>query len=1189
MEGRGKPQRRLPAPHYPRNTLESTHTPSFEPPPNFEPQKTSTFTSGYVEKRGKLLSTVKQQEPEPARESRKDSAQLEDSSSLFSYVLSSPISVQAFSSTPSKPIVSRTKANMAVEREPPEASGYPQKDSPAFAAVNKPQFGSATPLQNRLASGGVFNIPKQRPEHHREHPKAQPPFSHQARDYVDHSVHQSRPQQLLSRPYQNVDNDVIEISKPTNLSAWNQQLPSKPYQYADNDVVEISKPTNLPAWNRYLPPLTLYGSNQQSSTSNQNNKCSGGTFVDRFITQNQDSGILNPDAAILDDKFGAADPYTYMQASHATENIKALLEGAFEEEEDKPRTRNLKKRAEVAVTSVTNKLQGIDISPKARIDKVSEEDENEDDDDGTVEGLTIKLLPHQVDGVDWMKDKETGAKKVKGVLPKGGILADDMGLGKTIQSITLILLNPRPPKTSSLETNKKSLSNTVDKGTLIVAPLALIKQWEAEIKSKIADTHKLRVCVHHGPQRTKRWSDLQKYDVVITTYQILVSEHGGSSERDDGPKIGCFGVHWYRLILDEAHTIKNRNAKASQACCKLRSEYRWCLTGTPMQNNLDELQSLIKFLRIKPYNDLSIWKEQITRPMREGRGGLAMRRLQYYLRAFMKRRTKDVLKQEGALSAGGKPDTNGSNSSGFKITERRVENVEVEFSPDEQKFYTRLEHRADKSIERMMHSAKLNYANALVLLLRLRQACNHPKLVGGSMANDRDALTTGQAAGSQTPRKSKIAEKEIDDLADLLGGVSVETKQCDVCQIDLNQEEAASGLIRCSECESDLRSHEQISKKGKKAHKKREVGATSRVKLEKQDSGRARSKRVVHDSDEEADGEWLVAKDQRKSPHLGKAGGTDDEDAEGGGESLASSDTDSSDESVQTIGGKPRKKVSTAGSDEDENSVSESLEADSDGDSASSNPDDASQSSRITTSAKITRLLKILHRESAQYKFIVFSQFTSMLDLIEPFLRRDDLEFTRYDGSMRNDLREASLERLRNDQNTRILLCSLKCGSLGLNLTAASRVVILEPFWNPFVEEQAIDRVHRLNQTVDVTIYKLTIANTVEARILALQEKKRELAAQALEGGKAAAGKLSMKDVLALFRRDAEHDDRNGTTEHDGLVTKTHMLPASDGGSGSRMRNEGSDKGRQWVRATPPTMAKERRDRRDEGVYGRRW
>lgn len=72
-----------------------------------------------------------------------------------------------------------------------------------------------------------------------------------------------------------------------------------------------------------------------------------------------------------------------------------------------------------------------------------------------------------------------------------------------------------------------------------------------------------------------------------------------------------------------------------------------------------------------------------------------------------------------------------------------------------------------------------------------------------------------------------------------------------------------------------------------------------------------------------------------------------------------------------------------------------------------------------------------------------------MLDLIEPFLKRERYVFTRYDGSMRNDLREQSLHRLRTDKRTRVLLCSLKCGSLGLNLTAASRVVIMEPFWNP--------------------------------------------------------------------------------------------------------------------------------------------
>src|SRR5258708_26760993 len=131
---------------------------------------------------------------------------------------------------------------------------------------------------------------------------------------------------------------------------------------------------------------------------------------------------------------------------------------------------------------------------------------------------------------------------------------------------------------------------------------------------------------------------------------MLVFEFGSSSTDTNSLKVGCFGLHWYRVILDEAHTIKNRNAKATIACCALRSHYRWCLTGTPMQNNLDELQSLIKFLRIKPYDELKNWKDSITGPMKNGRGGLAMKRLQYFLKAFMKRRTKDVLKKEGALN-----------------------------------------------------------------------------------------------------------------------------------------------------------------------------------------------------------------------------------------------------------------------------------------------------------------------------------------------------------------------------------------------------------------------------------------------------------------------------------------------------------------------------------------------------------
>lgn len=1049
------------------------------------------------------------------------------------------------------PFDSPPPLEMVVEQEPPRAT--PQRPpQPGFQGARQPKFGEPSPLHNRLQPNNVFNVPKPnqpRPEHHR------PAFS----------AEESHPQRPTA-----IGHKVVDPFQP--------HQPIQPRH--DHDVVEIPRPANAPAWDIYSRPAPTFSTGGFASVNAYQKP-----FIDLTKPHPQDSH--DSDAALFCDRFGAVDPYMYVDAGQATENIKALLEGAFEDEEDKPRTRGRKKKVEAAVVGLTDKLQGLGVKSDEskenhnHHEELGEEDEVEDD--GTVEGLKVKLLPHQVDGVAWMRNKEVTTKKKNGILPKGGILADDMGLGKTIQSIALLLTNPRPPNSATTSvTDKKAIPATVGKNTLVVAPLALIKQWEAEIKNRVSDSHKLRVCVHHGPQRTKRFEDLKKYDVVITTYQILVSEHGSSSEREDGPQAGCFGIHWYRTILDEAHTIKNRNAKATKACYALRAEYRWCLTGTPMQNNLDELQSLIKFLRIKPYNDLTIWKDQITRPLSQGKGGVAIKRLQFYLKAFMKRRTKDVLKQKGALNPGGKPSKDGQ-SNGFKITARNIESVEVDFSPEERRFYDRLEQRTDRSLEQMMGGEKMNYASALVLLLRLRQACNHPQLVGGSMAKDRDALTTGRAVGTQSPRKSKPADNDMDEMADLLGNMSMQTKQCDVCQIELNKAEVSAGSIRCAECDEDLAA-QKLGKEKSRRKKHTKHHSSAKIKSEKSQT-RAPKKRnvILDDSDEDEDAGWIVPEHQRLSLGLGKAGGTDDENVEGGGESLASDDTNSEDESeIQVLGSRQPKVISLDTEDEEDNKCygSEGTE-DRDGeDDEVSSTDSESSLASITTSAKIQHLLKILNRESSNHKFIVFSQFTSMLDLIEPFLERDGLVFTRYDGSMRNDLREANLERLRNNSKTRILLCSLKCGSLGLNLTAASRVVILEPFWNPFVEEQAIDRVHRLNQTLDVTVYKLTVAGTVEARILELQEKKRALANAAIEGK--AVGKLSMKDILNLFKRDAEHDGRHDVDPTLGAKTKVLTTDGMRSGSG----NIGSNEGEQSRRVSPPVFGK---PRQEDSVYGRRW
>lgn len=828
-------------------------------------------------------------------------------------------------------------------------------------------------------------------------------------------------------------------------------------------------------------PQQMFGSMGTVSGGYQDSN--GNSYASKYKNNYIDL-TLNPSYA------PTADPYTYVDPAKAQEDLKALLEGAIEDEDDKPRTRSRKKKQDADVGGLLDKLKGLNVDD----DKSGAVSDYEDD--GTVEGINVKLLPHQIDGLEWMTGRELGTKKKGAVVPKGGILADDMGLGKTLQSISLILSNSKPTDGEILEQRK--IPSGVEKCTLVVAPLALIRQWELEIKDKVEKSHELKVCVHHGPSRTKRFADLKKFDVVITTYQILVSEFGNSSmDSESGVKVGCFGLHWYRVILDEAHTIKNRNAKATQACYHLRSQYRWCLTGTPMQNNLDELQSLIKFLRIKPYDHLPTWKDQIDRPMKNGRGDVAIKRLRHYLTICMKRRTKDILKKEGALNPGGKPSAPGAASTtGFKVTERKIEKVLAEFSPEERTFYTRLEQRTDASIEQMMEG-KVNYASALVMLLRLRQACNHPKLVGGKLTKDSEALSTDTANAS----KSKAKDSQVDDLADMFGDLGVGTKKCEVCQLDLGKQAVSDGAIYCLDCEKDLAdvaglgaARKEKKKKSKhfkeiKEEQKAKRKPKNRLVVEESDDEdtqafrkqrnravvedsddeneklvrKPRNRAVVEDSDDEdEEGSWIVGEDKRGPVKLGKAGGTDDENAEGGGRWLNSEDEDDDDSEadetfpdVENI--KPKKtKKEVIKLDSDISDSETASDSDSDSDSASEVEDELQSSSdedahlaTIVASTKITHLLKILGKEAAEHKFIVFSQFTSMLDLIEPFLRQKGFKYTRYDGKMRNDMREASLSKLRNDKSCRVLLCSLKCGSLGLNLTAATRVVILEPFWNP--------------------------------------------------------------------------------------------------------------------------------------------
>jgi len=167
------------------------------------------------------------------------------------------------------------------------------------------------------------------------------------------------------------------------------------------------------------------------------------------------------------------------------------------------------------------------------------------------------------------------------------------------------------------------------------------------------------------------------------------------------------------------------------------------------------------------------------------------------------------------------------------------------------------------------------------------------------------------------------------------------------------------------------------------------------------------------------------------------------------------------------------------------------------------------------SSSKLELLMEVLDEAVAEgHKMLVFSQWTSLLDLVEPHLEAAGFGFARIDGSTRN--RGDVVDRFQSRDGPPILLASLKAGGVGLNLTAADHVFILDPWWNPFAEDQAADRTHRIGQDRPVSVYRLVAEDTVEERILALQERKREIAAAAL-GAADGATALTREDLLALL------------------------------------------------------------------------
>ncbi|TLS22244.1 uncharacterized protein PpBr36_09774 [Pyricularia pennisetigena] len=781
-----------------------------------------------------------------------------------------------------------------------------------------------------------------------------------------------------------------------------------------------------------------------------------------------------------------------------------------------------------------------------------DEDLAEGEVDETPEAMKFPLFPHQQLALKWMKNMETDELK------KGGLLADDMGLGKTVSTLSLMVSRPSP--NSDVKTN------------LIIGPVALIKQWEAEIANKLKPDKGMSVFLLHGSHK-KPYSELCKFDVVMTTYGTLASEFKRMElyklqfkktpeeyAEDTTLQKKCPLLHsksrFWRIILDEAQCVKNENTQAAKAVSVLRSEHRWCLTGTPMMNGAHELFSLIRFLRIAPYNSATAFKSAFgcltpkgtTNRSMASRTAKAIKQLQVVLKAIMLRREK-------TSKINGKPI--------LELPPKFEEVVHVVFSEDEASFYRDLETSSRNQINKYIRRGTLrkNYAHALVLLLRLRQAACHPQLntdVEYTMdpeVSEEHLLGLARSMSSDVVRRLKeieafscpICMDAVEDPAIVLPCGHALCREC-LTQWISNSElrSGDNNSAKCPECRGQIDSKKVVNYGTFKQVHMPELMETNSPEDEAEseedkwaqgfdsDSDTAGSETesgdevddngdlkdfIVGDSDKSSDTESLSSqpkftKGKGKAPVV-----MDSDDEELSPVEKPSKKRKSKTQAKAKKSGGASKKKKKAKEEVKPHQLAE-LRKDAKRNKASRKRYFDYLDDNWITSAKISKCTQLLSeiRQKGE-KTLIFSVFTSLLDLLEVGIRHDlGLQVCRYDGSLGRDARDKAVQDFQFNPNATIMLVSLRAGNAGLNLTAASQVIIMDPFWNPYIEMQAVDRAHRMGQLRSVHVQRLVVQETVEDRIINLQEQKRTLVEAALNGDEAKnLARLSDQELGYLF------------------------------------------------------------------------
>ncbi|KAK7957177.1 P-loop containing nucleoside triphosphate hydrolase [Apiospora aurea] len=716
-----------------------------------------------------------------------------------------------------------------------------------------------------------------------------------------------------------------------------------------------------------------------------------------------------------------------------------------------------------------------------------------------LKGIKSTLTSHQLMGCHWMLGKEFGDDR-------GGINADDMGLGKTIQALVCIALN-RPKKGEP-------------KPTLVVVPANAVSQWLSEIPKHLEDDDDFTFTQFQAKKGENK-RNLEKHNIILVSYDEVQLNYLSTEKHQYINSPGCtdeekheiqdkdlgmlFKMSFFRVVLDEAHNIKNHLTRRFIACRELQAKHRWAMTGTPLQNGVDELWPYLDFLRVS-------WlptKNEIRQRMNNLKDPNNDKQLAAIIDTIMLSR-KQHDKLAGKESWPAKP--------------KHVEHKWIDHSEEERVIYRFIEERFQEMVTRLLERAKeegksrnsYSISLFLVLLMELRQATAHPFLLESVMKVkmcDEDVrkmqdklkglgttpvfqqlkLYRDEGARNNFGASAFGSQLNIDPLLDILLDEKTDFV-CHVCQGELTEPQTNIDEVAAAKEEGRYRAKCPTCKRVLEKWKPAQIpGSTSSQTVEQESPnqpspeelavlakfGMTPQKIAAMKALEQQKQRYEDLQACNKEGRDGKKLGNDYQNVQ------------------------PRAKSTTT-------MFLKAL--------------DQNYPQPMTPSAKTAMVKATVNdwlRDAPDDKIIIFTQFVQLGQILGRMLQAEGVPFLYYFGEMTKKQKETAIETFKGVDEVKVMIVSLKCGSVALNLQCANRVIMVDPWWNDSIENQAVGRVFRMGQEKETYIQHILVRKTADERIYRMQQDKKDKIGQAMR----------CQDFVKMIGNAAEDDNGNSVVE----------------------------------------------------------